>query len=138
MIDFQINLGGDYVDGHGDDAIVVEHGDFVLRDGKFLLVPEDDIAQQVGQRLHVRLLLRRGEVFFNTLAGFPYADIGKFKRSSGIFDSYMKSYILATDGVYKLKSYGSSMDSRERKQSVRFEVTTKSDETIEISKELDV
>lgn len=117
-IDLQLNLGGDYV----DSDIAVEHGDFAIRGGKFLLVPEDDLSRQVGQRLHIRLLLHYGEVFFNTSAGFPYLSVTKFKRTSGIFDMYMKSYIVATDGVDKLQSYGSSLTKKTRVEEVRFEV----------------
>lgn len=133
-IDLQINIGGDYV----DSGIAVEHGDFVIRGGKFLMVAEDDLPRQVGQRLHVRLLLHRGEVFFNTAAGFPYTDIGKFKRSTGIFDTYMKAYIIATDGVDKLGTYTSSLDNKTRLQSVNFEVYLANGESVTQSQEIDV
>lgn len=137
-IDLQINLGGGYTDGTGDDAIYIEHGDFIIKNGKFALVPEDDLPKQVGQRLHVRLLLRRGEVFFNTSAGFPYLDISKFKNSKDIFDTNMKSYIIATDGVAKLQSYQSNIESATRVNEVRFAVTVKDNTTLNITQELDV
>ncbi len=137
-IDLQLNLGGGYTDGTGEDAIYIEKGDFLIKNGKFLLVPEDDIPKQVGQRLHVRLMLRRGEVFFNSNAGFPYVDISEFKNSKNIFDTNMKSYILATDGVNKLQSYQSQIARESRVNEVRFAVTVKDDTTVSITQELDV
>lgn len=134
-IDLQVNIGGGYNDV---DNIHVENGDFALRGGKFHLVPEDDLAMQVGQRLHVRLLLRRGEVFFNTNAGFPYTDVSKFKRSTGIFDTYMKSYIIATDGVTKMQRYAPVLDHATRMETVNFDVTVTDGQTINISQEVDI
>lgn len=157
-IDLQLNLGGDYNDSSG---IAVEKGDFLLRNGKFSLVADDNLGYQVGQRLHVRLNLYRGEVFFNTSAGFPYLDISKFKKSTGIFDSYMKTYIVQTDGVSKLSGYSSgdnaatdepildqngkqigTKDSlyyrRLRMHPVRFDVLINDGQTLNISQELEV
>lgn len=133
-IDMRLNLGGDYM----DSDVAVEHGDFQILGGKLMMIAEDDLPRQVGQRLHVKLLLRRGEVFFNTSAGFPYADLGKFKRGSGIFDMYMKSYIVATDGVDKLQSYASDLDNRTRVQSVRFGVLLANGESMDTTQELEV
>lgn len=133
-IDLQLNLAGDYA----DSDVAIEHGDFVIRGGKFLMVPEDDLPRQVGQRLHVRLLLHRGEVFFNTSAGFPYTDISKFKRASGIFDTYMKAYLVATDGVDKLQSYSSQLDKRNRVENVKFGVLLANGETINTTQEIEV
>ena len=133
-LDLQLNLGG----GYSDSDIYVEHGDFAIRNGKFNLVAEEDVGRQVGQRLHVRLLLHRGEVFFNTAAGFPYTEISKFKQSTGIFDSYMKSYIMNTDGVTKLQSYSANLDNGNRVNSVRFAVTVTNGQTIETQQEFNV
>lgn len=133
-IDIRLNLGGDYM----DSDIAVEHGDIAILGGKFQMIPEDDLPRQVGQRLHIRTLLRRGEVFFNTSAGFPYADLGKFKRGSGLFDMYMKSYIVATDGVDKMQSYSSNLDGRTRVQSVRFGVLLANGSALNTTQELDV
>ena len=133
-IDLKINLGGDYV----DSDIAVEHGDFEIRGGKLLMVAGDDLARQVGQRLHIRGLLHRGEVFFNTAAGFPYAAISKFKQSSGIFDMYMKSYLISTDGVDKMESYSSQLDKETRVQRVRFEVLLANGERYTNSQEIEV
>lgn len=133
-LDLQLNLGGDYM----DSDIAVEHGDFAIRNGKFLMVGEQDLSRQVGQRLHVRLLLHRGEVFFNTSAGFPYTDIGKFKQSSGIFDTYMKSYLINTDGVDKLQSYASSLNAGTRIQSVDFEVLISDGSAVTQTQEIEV
>lgn len=133
-IDLQLNLAGDYA----DSDVAVEHGDFALFNGKFRLVAEDDFPRQVGQRLHVRLLLHRGEVFFNTSAGFPYTDISKFKSASGIFDTYMKSYLVATDGVDKLQSYSSNLDKRKRIQGVKFGVLLANGEALNTTQEIEV
>ena len=133
-IDLQLNLGGDYM----DSDVAVEHGDFAILGGKFRMIPEDDLPRQVGQRLHVRLLLRRGEVFFNNVAGFPYADLGKFKRGSGLFDMYMKSYIVATDGVDKMQNFSSTLDNRTRTQSVRFGVLLGNGATFNSTQEFEV
>lgn len=133
-LDLQLNLGGGYV----DSEIFIEHGDFAIRNGKLLMVPEDDVGRQVGQRLHVRLLLHRGEVFFNTAAGFPYTDISKFKKTSGIFDSYMKSYIVNTDGVSKLETYTSTLDNQNRVNNVRYSVKVSDGQTVNINQEFDV
>ncbi|AZV02134.1 hypothetical protein [Pectobacterium phage Wc4-1] len=138
MRDLSLNLAGDYIDGTEDDIIHVEHGDFAIRGGKFSLIPDDDVATQLGQRLHVRLLLRRGEVFFNTSAGFPYVDISKFKRNSDIFNTYMKSYILETNGVLHLESFSSSLDNSTRVENVNFSVTTQEGNSVTISQELTV
>lgn len=138
MIDLELNLGGDYTDGTGEDAIMVAKGDFSIRNGKFSLVPADDLGRQVGQRLHVRLGLRRGEVFFNTAAGFPYTDLSKFKRQTGLFDTYMKAYIIATDGVDQLIGYRSENDGETRSQNVTFDVIVASSRVITITQELDV
>lgn len=133
-IDLQLNLAGDYA----DSDIAVEHGDFAILNGKFKLVAEDDLPRQVGQRLHVRLLLHRGEVFFNTAAGFPYTDISKFKRASGIFDTYMKAYLVATDGVDKMQTYSSSLSKRGRVQSVKFGVLLANGESLNTTQEIEV
>lgn len=134
MIDLSLNLAGDY----SDSGVSVVNGDFNIRNGKFYLVDKDDIAYQVGQRLHVRLLMRRGEVFFNTQAGFPYVDISKFKRQSGIFDTYMKSYIIATDGVKQLTSYQSANNAGTRVEDVRFGVLVADNQVVNIVQEIDV
>lgn len=134
-IDLKINLAGDYTDV---DDISVAHGDFQIRGGKFQMVAEDDLPTQVGQRLHIRLLLHRGEVFFNTNAGFPYTDISKFKRSTGIFDTYMKAYLVATDGVTKLDRYISDLDGQNRVQNVRFDSLITDGQTITTNQEFDV
>lgn len=133
-LDLQLNLAGDYA----DSDVAVEHGDFAILNGKFNLIAEDNLPRQVGQRLHVRLLLHRGEVFFNTSAGFPYTDISKFKRASGIFDTYMKSYIVATSGVDKLQTYGSSLDKGKRVQNVRFGVLLANGEALNTTQEIEV
>lgn len=140
-IDLQLNLGGEYAYVQEDVVSpkhTVAHGDFAIINGKFQLVPDDDLARQVGQRLHVRLNLYRGEVFFNTAAGFPYLDMSKFKRGSAIFDTNMKSYIIATDGVNNLQRYSSALDRANRVENVSFDVGIGSGQTVNINQEFNV
>lgn len=136
-LDLEVNLGADYLDGE-KNKVLIEHGDFVIKDGKFKMVPEKDLGRQVGQRLHVRLLLRKGEVFFNTNAGFPYLQLSKFKEKTNIFDSYMKRYISDTVGVTQLSRYNAEMSRGARKVSVDFEVLTSANTLVDTVKEINV
>ncbi|XAO54244.1 baseplate wedge subunit [Yersinia phage vB_YenM_P778] len=137
-LDLELNLGAAYSEDLGNSKVWVDYGDFKIPKGKFKVIPKDDTGLQVGQRLHVRLLLRRGEVFFDTLAGFPYVQLSKFKRTSEVFDTYMKSYIVDTAGVSNLQRYSSVLDKYERNLHISFDVTTQSGDLVSYTQELPV
>ena len=130
--DFKLNLGAGYVRKLGDETIYIEHGDLDIdSSGNIKLIPEDETITQVAQKIHIRCYLRRGELFFNLDAGFPYNQISKFKGSKTIFDNYMEDYLLETEGVANLISYNSDLNNQTRGITVTFAVTTLSGETSE-------
>lgn len=137
-LDLEINIGpSKYVDlPHG--KVFIEHGDINLSQGHFKMLPKYDKGMQVAQRLHIRLLLRKGEVFFNTQAGFPYLQLAKFKEKTPIFDSYMKDYILGTVDVVALAGYRSELSNMKRSVDVKFEAVTQDNNPVTVIKEIDV
>lgn len=137
-LDLELNLGADYIDGIGNRRITIEHGDFQIRKGKFKIIPTDDTGRQVGQRLHVRLLLRKGEVFFDTAAGFPYLQLSKFKEGTPIFDSFMQRYISDTTGVDRITSYHTEMSVGRRRINTDFSVVTASGDALQTVKEIEI
>ncbi|ACH88978.1 baseplate wedge subunit [Erwinia phage phiEa104] len=130
--DFKLNLGAGYMRKLGNDVIYIDHGDLDIdANGNIKIIPEDDIVTQVAQKIHIRCYLKRGELFFNLDAGFPYIQISKYKNSKSIFDNYMEEYLLETEGVASMTSYSSTLDNFTRQISVQFSATTLSGETAE-------
>ncbi len=130
--DFKLNLGAGYMRKLGNDVIYIDHGDLDIdANGNIKIIPEDDIVTQVAQKIHIRCYLKRGELFFNLDAGFPYIQISKYKNSKTIFDNYMEEYLLETEGVASMTSYSSTLDNFTRQISVQFSATTLSGETAE-------
>lgn len=130
--DFKLNLGAGYMRKLGSDVIYIDHGDLDIdANGNIKIIPEDDIVTQVAQKIHIRCYLKRGELFFNLDAGFPYIQISKYKNSKSIFDNYMEEYLLETEGVASMTSYSSTLDNFTRQISVQFSATTLSGETAE-------
>uniref|UniRef100_A0AAU8GKF5 DUF2634 domain-containing protein n=1 Tax=Salmonella phage PMBT37 TaxID=3153515 RepID=A0AAU8GKF5_9CAUD len=130
--DFKLNLGAGYMRKLGNDVIYIDHGDLDIdANGNINIIPEDDIVTQVAQKIHIRCYLKRGELFFNLDAGFPYIQISKYKNSKSIFDNYMEEYLLETEGVASMTSYSSTLDNFTRQISVQFSATTLSGETAE-------
>lgn len=130
--DFKLNLGAGYMRKLGNDVIYIDHGDLDIdANGNIKIIPEDDIVTQVAQKIHIRCYLKRGELFFNLDAGFPYIQVSKYKNSKAIFDNYMEEYLLETEGVASMTSYSSTLDNFTRQISVQFSATTLSGETAE-------
>ncbi|AEJ81294.1 putative baseplate wedge subunit [Erwinia phage Rouille] len=130
--DFKLNLGAGYMRKLGNDVIYIAHGDLDIdASGNIKIIPEDDNVTQVAQKIHIRCYLKRGELFFNLDAGFPYIQISKYKNAKSIFDNYMEEYLLETEGVASLTSYNSTLDNFTRQISVQFAATTLSGETAE-------
>ncbi|CCA66284.1 putative baseplate wedge protein [Erwinia phage FIfi106] len=130
--DFKLNLGAGYMRKLGNDVIYIAHGDLDIdASGNIKIIPEDDNVTQVAQKIHIRCYLKRGELFFNLDAGFPYIQISKYKNAKTIFDNYMEEYLLETEGVASLTSYNSTLDNFTRQISVQFAATTLSGETAE-------
>lgn len=130
--DFKLNLGAGYMRKLGNDVIYIAHGDLDIdASGNIKIIPEDDNVTQVAQKIHIRCYLKRGELFFNLDAGFPYIQISKYKNAKTLFDNYMEEYLLETEGVASLTSYNSTLDNFTRQISVQFAATTLSGETAE-------
>lgn len=128
--DFKLNLNAGYMRKLGDDTIYIEHGDLDIDSaGNIKLIPEEDNTTQVAQKIHIRCYLKRGELFFNLDAGFPYLQISKYKNAKTLFDNYMEEYLLDTEGVSDLTTYESTLNNSSRLINVKFEATTLSGET---------
>ena len=82
-------------------------------------------AEEVRQKVEIRLKTFRGEWFANVRAGLPYFQsmFGKNITKSFI-DTQIKTTVLKTSGVTSMKEFSSSINPKTREYSANIKVIT--------------
>lgn len=111
------------------DLALDENGDLALSGGDLVLL---EGAEEVAQRLRIRLRLFLGEWFLDASAGMPYFQrILGHKIAEPALLSILREQILDTPGVESIESLTAHLDGARRNMQVRFRVTTADGETVE-------
>lgn len=103
-------------------------GDLDLSSGTVRLV---DGADEIAQKIRIRLRFFLGEWFLDTRLGVPWFQkvLGK-KRKKAIVDVYIKRVVLTTPGVQSIDSFSMTFDGVTRKLSVSFTCVTTAGEVL--------
>lgn len=99
------------------DLLINSNGDLDLQNGQLVLVPTTE--QLTQQRLKVSLSTFTGTWFANQNFGIDSSLIFE-KGSKGFLDEDIKSIVSSTEGVLRLVSYSSTVDTQTRKMVVNF------------------
>lgn len=116
------------------DLLLDDTGDLVIRNGDLVLI---DGAEEIAQRLRIRLRLFVGEWFLAPAEGMPYFDriLGQ-KVSRATLLSILREQILACPGVEEITSLDAQVDGERRSVSVFFRVTTTDGDPVELTTEV--
>ncbi len=101
----QLDANGDYTFGQGSANFWI------------------DDPEAVAQSIETRLLLWQGEWFLDNTVGMPWAQ-SVLGYHTGLYDTIIKSYILATVGVVSIVSYSSVFNPEKRSLTVSGTVLT--------------
>ena len=115
-----------------DIKLTTDHDlDLTSRD---LQLTDDDNGESVRQRLLIRLLSFKGELFSNTDYGVPYFQtIFQKNVSKGVVDGIIQQQIRSVQGVAKIISYTSTMNNASRDYTASFKVSTTSGAIVEVT-----
>ncbi len=98
-------------------------GDIDLTNNLVRLTVSD--AEEVRQKVEIRLRTFKGEWFMNINAGVPYfQSLLKKGVSKSLIDTQIKTVTLATVGVIAIASFDSVIDLRQRTYTTTMTVTT--------------
>lgn len=116
------------------DLLVDDSGDLVIRNGDLVLI---DGAEEIAQRLRIRLRLFVGEWFLAPAEGVPYFEriLGR-KITKAALLSLLREQILACPGVAEVTSLTAEVDGGRRSVSVSFRATTTDGDPLAASLEL--
>ena len=107
-------------------------GDIIIVSGQVLLIT--DSVSALRQRLQIRLSTFKGEWFLNSNAGLPYfQEIFVKSSTKELVDNLVRSFILKTSGVARIKNFSSVVNRTSRSYSLTFTVITPDQETLTIT-----
>lgn len=108
------------------------NGDLLFINGQSPVVSE--AAEDLAQRLTIKLKTFKGEYFLNLDTGVPYYQsvFGK-QRSKAAVDAIFQEQILAEPDALEITQFDSSIDAATRQYSLSFRVRTESGVTDEIT-----